>query len=77
MRQNRFTTALLLTPEEGLAKDVQTALKPFGLKKLIIVKEFGELQTQTLERSFELVLIDTDAIEKSERVTIVERIRAL
>jgi tetratricopeptide (TPR) repeat protein len=77
MRQNRFTTALLLTPEEGLAKDVQTALKPFGLKKLTVVKEFGELQSQTLERSFELVLIDTDCLQKSERLSIVERVRAL
>lgn len=77
MRQNRFTTALLLTPEGGLAKDVQAALKSFGLRKLTVVGEFGELQAQALERSFELILVDTDCLEKDERLTTVSRIRSL
>lgn len=77
MKQNKFPTVLLLTPEEGLAKDVHSTLKSFGLKKLTVVKEFGELQTETMERSFELILIDMDCIEADERGHVVERVRAI
>lgn len=77
MRQNIFKTALLLTPEEGLAQDVQNALKAFGLKKLTVVKEFAAFQIETLERSFELVLVDTDCLEKSDRTSIVGRTQSL
>ncbi len=77
MRQNKFPTALLLTPEEGLANETQTTLRSFGLKKLSVVREFAELQKQVIEHAFELVLIDTDCLVGTDRADIVQRIRSL
>lgn len=77
MRQNKFPTALLLTPEEGLANETQTTLRSFGLKKLTVVREFADLQKQVIEHAFELVLVDTDCLVGSDYADIVQRIRSL
>lgn len=77
MRQDKFPTALLLTPEEGLANETQTALRSFGLKKMTLVREFADLQKQVIQHAFELVVVDTDCLVGSDRADVVQRIRSL
>ncbi len=76
MRHNKFTSAVILTPEAGLASDCQTALRNFGLKKLSVVSEFGELQKQIIEHSFAIILVDVDSLEESDKKLIVSRLRS-
>jgi tetratricopeptide (TPR) repeat protein len=76
VRHNKFTSAVILTPEAGLASDCQTALRNFGLKKLSVVSEFGELQKQIIEHSFAVILVDVDFLEDSDRKAIVSRLRS-
>ncbi|MEY3902304.1 MAG: hypothetical protein RL189_1610 [Pseudomonadota bacterium] len=77
MRQQKFPMGVLLTPEEGLAADCQTALRSFGLKKLQVVKEFAELQKQIMEHAFDIVLVDTDCLEGADKNGIVSRLRSV
>lgn len=77
MRQNKFPHVLLLTPEEGLALEIQMALKAFGLRKLIVVGSADELQRQVKEHAFNLVLVDTDGFESIARAELVKTIHSL
>lgn len=77
MRQNKFPTALLLTPEESLAHDCQSALRNFGLKKLNLAGDYAELEKSILERSFHLILIDTDCLPEADRSENLQRVRAI
>jgi tetratricopeptide (TPR) repeat protein len=74
MRQNKFPTALLLSPEAGLATDIQTALRSFGLKKLTVIKNGKELGEQPGRLSFPLVLVDVDSLPDNEKAEILEKI---
>jgi tetratricopeptide (TPR) repeat protein len=76
VKHNKFTSAVILTPEAGLASDCQTALRHFGLKKLAVVTEFGELQKQIIEHSFAIILIDVDSLDESDQKAIVGRLRS-
>jgi len=76
VRQNKFPSAVILTPEAGLASECQTALRSFGLKKFSIVKEFAELQKQIIEHSFDIILVDTDALIDNDKNAIVSRLRS-
>jgi tetratricopeptide (TPR) repeat protein len=74
MRQNKFPTALLLSPEGGLAADIQIALRSFGLKKLTVIKEAKELAELTERQNFALVLVDTDSLPESEKTETLEEV---
>ncbi|MEN9824450.1 MAG: hypothetical protein RI953_195 [Pseudomonadota bacterium] len=76
MRQNKFQSAVLLTPEEGLAAECQATLKGFGLKKMTVVTEFGQLLKEILEHPFDIILVDFDCLSGSDRVGIVKRLQS-
>lgn len=76
MRQNRFQSAVLLTPEDGLASECQATLKSFGLKKMTLVTEFGELLKELIEHPFDIILIDFDCLTGADKVGIVKRLQS-
>ncbi|NBW80312.1 hypothetical protein EBR21_01030 [bacterium] len=76
MRQNKFQSAVLLTPEEGLAAECQATLKGFGLKKMTVVTEFGQLLKEILEHPFDIILVDFDCLSGSDKVGIVKRLQS-
>ncbi|MBM3383195.1 MAG: hypothetical protein FJY29_12270 [Betaproteobacteria bacterium] len=77
MRQNKFPTALLLSPEGGLAADIQMALRSFGLKKLTVIKDAKDLENHTTLQNTALVLIDVDSLPETEKSGFLEKLSKL
>lgn len=75
MRHHKFPTVLLLTPEEGLANDCQSALRNFGLRKLTVVSDLAEFEKHINEIPFHLIMIDTDCLLETEQTNLVSEIR--
>lgn len=76
MRQNKFTWAVLLSSDEGLGTQCETALRSFGLRKLTLSSEVKDLQNLLKQREFDLVLIDTEFLKDQERENILENLSA-
>lgn len=66
IRQNKLPSAIVLTPEEGLASECQTVLRVLGLKKISHVYDEQQLRSQLLLQPFDIILIDTDCLEDLE-----------